>query len=84
MTLSGECPGIFVYVRPEVISVKKEGKKSEEQRKIDKIEEEDKNYGKQKSDTRRWLLFLTDERGVKATHNHPKPVESKIDTKVIY
>jgi len=84
MALTGDCPGIFNYVRPEVTSKAKQEKKNEDQNKSDKVVEDEKNDGKSKTDTRRWLVFLSDDRGMKATHNHPKPVESKIDTKVLY
>ena len=87
MALTGDYPGIFIYVRPEVTSKTKQGKKNEDQKESDKIVEDEKNEkndGKSKTDTRRWLVFLSDERGMKDTHNHPKPVESKIDTKVFY
>ncbi len=69
---SGPCPVIFVYARPATAEdYGDEENKPENLELCDPVET-----------NKRWLGILSDDTEGKPLHNHPIPVESKIDSKV--
>lgn len=72
MKHSGPCPVVFVYVRPA----------TDEDNQDDKDQPDTKELGDPTGKNKRWLGILSDETEGKPLHNHPMPVESKIDSKV--
>ena len=66
------CPVIFVYVRPATADDNEDEKNQPGNLELcDPIER-----------NKRWLGIISDDTERKPLHNHPMPVESKIDSKV--